>query len=121
MKYPDTVRLIETKPDGYGDRAVKTEVVTAAAFIKRAGYTHGGNTEGETSTAAVYLDPKNSKVLGYKNDLEGMYIWAEPFSQSTWYRIISTNVAERKLLNNALDNIYCRLEKVAGLAYVRIS
>ena len=121
MKYPDTVKLIATKPDGYGDRAIKSEVTTAAAFVKRAGYAHGSNTEGETSSAAVYLDPKNAKVLFFKDDLEGMYIWAEPFSSSTWYRIISANVAERKLLNNALDNIYCQLEKVAGLAYVPIS
>ena len=33
------------------------------------------------------------------------------------YRNGSVRIAQRKLLNNAIDNIYCRLQKVAGLAY----
>ena len=121
MKYPDTVRVIETKTDGYGDRVIKREIGSAAVFVKRAGYTHGSNTEGETSSATVYLDPKNPRILAIKDDLEGMYVWAEPYSSSTWYRITNVNVAERKLLNNVIDNIYCQLEKVAGIAYAYIS
>lgn len=47
-----------------------------------------------------------------------MYIM---FGTNNWYRIKSANVAQRKLLNNKIDNVYCRLEKVAGLAYVSVS
>ena len=121
MNYPDTVRLATVTVDGYGDRTVTAIDEVPASFIKRSGITHGNNTEGETSDASVYLLPTNSVVLLKKDDLEGMYIHAEPFSQDTWYRISRANIAERKLLNNAIDNIHCSLEKVAGLAYVRVS
>lgn len=121
MKYPDTVKLATITHDAYGDRTVTALDDIPAAFVKRAGYTHGENTEGETSDAAVYLYPKNATVIDNKDKLEGMYIHAEPFSGDTWYRIRSANVAERKLLNNAIDNVYCRLEKVAGMPYVHNS
>ena len=121
MNYPDVVKLAKVTPDGYGDRTVVSVEDVPAAFVKRAGYIHGSNTEGETSDAAVYLIPTSQVVLENKDDLEGMYILADPFSDNSWYRIQSVNIAERKLLNNRIDNIYCRLEKVAGLAYVPIS
>lgn len=121
MKYPDTIKLATTTQDGYGDRSVTVLDEIPAAFIKRAGITHDTNTEGETSDAAVYLLPTNAKVIDKKDDLEGMYIIVSPFSANNWYRIISVNVAERKLLNNTIDNVYCRLQKVAGLAYVLVS
>jgi hypothetical protein len=118
MIYPDTVQLITTNHDGYGDKTVASVDEIPASFIKRAGTEHRNNIDGETSDAAVYLLPTNSKVLEVKDDLEGMYIVADPFGQDNWYRISSVNIAQRKLLNNAIDNIYCRLEKVAGIAYV---
>lgn len=121
MKYPDTVKLATTASDGYGDKTVAVLDEIPAAFIKRAGIAHGTNADAETSDAAVYLLPSNAKVLENKDKLEGMYIIVAPFSASNWYRISSANIAERKLLNNTIDNIYCRLQKVAGLAYVPIS
>lgn len=121
MRYPDTVKLATVSTDGYGDKTVESVEEIPAAFIKRAGVLHNNNTEGETTDAAVYLQPTNATVLEHKDELEGMYIVAPPFSENNWYRITSANIAERKLLNNAIDNVYCRLEKVAGLAYVRNS
>lgn len=121
MNYPDTVRLATVTTDGYGDRTVNAVIDVPAAFIKKSGMTHAENAEGETSDATVYLLPTNVDVINNKDKLEGMYLHAEPFSNDTWYRITSVNIAERKLLNNTLDNVYCRLEKVAGLAYVPIS
>lgn len=104
----------------YGDKIIEETETLEASFIKRAGVTHGENSDGETSDAAVYLKPV-AYVLDKQDDLEGLYIHVEPFSNSSWYRIMSVNVAERKLLNNVVDNVYCRLEKVAGLANVHIS
>lgn len=121
MKYPDTIRLATTTSDGYGDRAVNVLSEIPANFIKRSSYVHAENGEGEASDAAVYLLPTHTVVLSQKDDLEGMYIIAEPFTEKNWYRIKSANVAERKLLNNKIDNVYCRLEKVAGLPYVYVS
>ena len=121
MKYPDTIKLATTTKDGYGDRTVTAVTEIPACFVKRASVRHDNNTEGEVSDAAVYLLPTNEVVLEKKDDLEGMYIIVSPYSTGSWYRIISVNIAERKLLNNTIDNVYCRLEKVAGLAYVLVS
>jgi len=121
MNYPDIIKLATTTSDGYGDKTVTTIDEIPASFIKRSGVTHGTNTDSETSDAAVYLLPTNSVAILNKDKLEGMYIHAEPFSENTWYRIVHANIAERKLLDNAIDNIYCKLEKVAGLAYVLVS
>jgi len=117
MKYPDIVKLATTTSDGYGDKTVTVLDEIPASFIKRASVAHSQNSEMENSEAAVYLLPTHATVLEKKDDLEGMYIIVAPFSQSNWYKISSANIAERKLLNNTIDNIYCRLQKVAGLAY----
>lgn len=121
MKYPDTVRLATTQADGYGDKTVTSFDEIPATFAKRKGYAHATNSEGETSDATVYLLPTNPTVLSKMNDLEGMLIQLAPYSDNNWYRIASVDIAERKLLDNALDNVYCRLQKVAGVAYVPIS
>lgn len=117
MKYPDTVKLATTTNDGYGDKTVTVLDEIPAIFIKRAGISHADNADYESSDAAVYLLPTHPKVLEIKDDLEGMYIIVAPFGDNNWYRISSATIAERKLLNNTIDNIYCRLQKVAGLAY----
>lgn len=117
MKYPDTVKLATTTTDGYGDKTVTVLDEIPAAFVKRAGVTHNNNADAETSDAAVYLLPSHAKVLENKDDLEGMYIIVAPYGDNNWYRISSANIAERKLLNNTIDNVYCRLQKIAGLAY----
>lgn len=121
MTYPDTIKLATVTSDGYGDRTVNAVDEIPASFIKRHGLDHSDNSEGETSDAAVYLLPTHATVLSNIDKLEGMYVHSAPYSNDTWYRISSVNVAERKLLNNALDNVYCRLEKVAGLPYVSVS
>ncbi len=117
MKYPDTVKLATTTSDGYGDKTVTVLDEIPASFIKRAGVAHNDSRDAETSEAAVYLLPTHATVLEKKDDLEGMYIIVDPFTQSNWYRISTANVAQKKLLDNTIDNIYCRLQKVAGLAY----
>lgn len=124
MTLTDIVKLATTTNDGYGDKTVTVLTEVVSLFIQRTSVVHEDNTEGVASDAAVYLDPKNPIVLDNAYRLEGMYIIAQPFGQSTgesWYRIISVSVGQRKLLDNAIDNIYCRLEKVAGLAYASVS
>lgn len=121
MRHPDTVKIATTTTDGYGDETVTALEEVPATFIKRAGLVHTPNADGETSDATVYLLPSHQFVDDNKDDLEGMYIVSEPFGSNNWYRITSVNIAERKLLNNAIDNIHCRLEKIAGLPYDSIS
>lgn len=124
MRLIDTVKLATTTVDGYGDKTVTVLTEVDSLFIQRTSVTHDNNADGIASDATVYLDQTNEVVLANRYALEGMYIIAQPFGQSTeesWYRITHVTVAQRKLLNNAIDNIYCSLEKVAGLAYVYVS
>lgn len=121
MRLVDTVKLATTTVDGYGDKAVSVLTEVNSLFIQRSAVEHSGNADGITSDATVYLDPVNTVVLANMYRLEGMYIIAQPFGQATeeaWYRITHVTVGQRKLLDNTIDNIYCSLEKVAGLAYV---
>lgn len=121
MVYPDTIKLATTTSDVYGDKTVTVLDEVSACFIKRASVSHDNNADSKMSDATVYLMPTNAVVLAKKNELEGMYIICSPFSNSDWYMVTSVNIAERKLLDNAIENIYCRLKKVAGLPYVYIS
>jgi hypothetical protein len=108
MRYPDAVKLATTTSDGYGDKTLVTLDEIPATFARRKGYAHTNNSEGETSDATVYLLPSNPTVLSKMNDLQGMYIQLAPYLDGNWYRITSVDIAERKLLNNAIDNVYCR-------------
>lgn len=120
MKLIDTVKLATTTVDGYGDKAVTVLTEVKALFIQKSSIMHSENADSITSDATVYLDPLNTIVLTNAFRLEGMYIIAQPFGQLTqesWYQITNVTVGQRKLLNNAVDNIHCSLKKVAGLAY----
>lgn len=128
MRLIDTVRLATTDSDGYGDKTAVALADVKSLFVQRTSYQHANNMEGLASDAAVYLDPSNPVVLENLSrenkdgriGLEGMYIIAQPFGTpvgESWYRIARVNIGQRKLLNNKIDNIYCRLEKVARLPY----
>lgn len=117
MRYPDKVKLVAFTADGYGDKTISTSADIPALFVRRSMIVQGLNMEGEASDAAVYLDHKNSFVLDRKKDLEGMYVEYD----EEYYRIARVNIAERKLLNNRIDNIYCRLEKSVGPKNANIS
>lgn len=124
MTLTDTVLLATTTVDGYGDRTVTVLSEVKALFNQKLGATHVDFTDETTSQATVYLDPENQVVIDNLYRLEGMYIVSQPFDQNkqqSWYKINTITVAQRKLLNNKIDNVYCRLEKVAGLAYDPIS
>lgn len=121
MTLTDTVKLATTTSDGYGDKQLTVLTDVKCLFIQRTGVEHANNIESDSSDAVVYLDPHNQVVLDNAYRLEGMYIIAQPFGQSqeqSWYKITGVSVGQRKLLNNAIDNIHCTLDKAAGLAYV---
>lgn len=113
MNYVDTVKLATTTVDGYGDKTATVLADIGAVFIRRSGIVHDGNLDAVQSDAAVYLDPTNDAVAAKLNSLEGLYIVAN----DEWYRISHVTIAQRKLLNNAIDNVYCLLQKEAGVAY----
>lgn len=121
MTLTDTVKLVTTTSDGYGDQHVEVLADVKALFIQRTGADHNNNVETYTSDASVYLDPHDPVVLNNAYRLEGMYVIAPTFGQDqteAWYRIMSVSVGQRKLLTNAVDNIHCILQKAQALPYV---
>lgn len=121
MKLIDTVQLATDTTDGYGDKTVTLLTQSKALFIQRSAVEHDTSSDGITSDAAVYLDPTNQIVLDNAYRLEGMYIVANPLGgtqNASWYRVTHVTVGQRKLLDNAIDNVYCLLEKEAGAPYV---
>lgn len=121
MKLIDTVKLATLTTDGYGDKTVSVLTDVDALFIQRTNVNHNSNIETVQSDAVVYLDPTNEVVLDNAYRLEGMYIIAQPFSQTeqeSWYKIVTVNIGQRKLLDNVVENIHCLLDKAAGVAYV---
>ena len=124
MTLTDTVKLATTTTDGYGDKTVTVLTEVDSLFVHRKGVQHSQSSDGVTSDATVYLDPTNQLIVDNLYALEGMYIISQQFGESqeeSWYRITNVTVAQRKLIDNAIDNIHCDLEKIAGLAYVYVS
>lgn len=120
MKLVDTVKLATTTVDGYGDKTVTVLTEVKSLFIQKTSIAHDNNADTVQSDATVYLDPSNQVVLDNAYRLEGMYIIAQPFGQSSdesWYKIILMSVGQRKLLNNVVDNIHCVLQKAARPPY----
>jgi len=121
MTLKDTIEIVESIADGYGDQSVKTLTSVKCLFIQRTSMSHDAHADGVLTNAVVYLDPTNQIVLKNAYRLEGMYVIANIFAQpqnKSWYRIIAVDVGQRKLLDNTVDNIHCRLQKVEGIAYV---
>lgn len=118
LNYLDTVRLIQTGQDGYGDHTIIADIPVGALF-------HEGTSQAESSyverigcDAHVYLDPENSYVKENAFRLEGMYIVANLYGgieEESWYKISRVVVGQRKLLDNAINNVHCFLTKCDAL------
>lgn len=121
MTLKDTIQLVTTSTDGYGDKTTQVLTAVKCLFVQRTSVSHDNNADGVQSDAIVYLDPQNQIVLDNAYRLEGMYVIANIFAQpeqTSWYKIVGVRVGQRKLLDNTVDNIHCDLQKVAGIAYV---
>lgn len=113
---PDTCRIATVSYDGYGDRTVETLTEVKCLFNKSSAYDHTNNVDSPASDANVYLDTNNGIVMSKGFGLEGMYLNCNPFGaldDDSWYRIVSVEIGQRKLLTNEVDNVHAFLTKVA--------
>lgn len=120
MRYVDTVQLATATTDGYGDKTITALTDCRANFMKREAVPRVSNMKANKTETSVYLDPTNAVVLANIDDLEGMFLVADLFGGSidnSWYRISHATVAQRKLLDNKIDNVFCLLEKEPGVPY----
>lgn len=117
LEYIDDITLYETGQDGYGDHSIKNEIPVKALFLQGTSQ-NGLKVEAISSDAHVYLDIDNPFIVENAYRLEGMYILANTLNGNpaeSWYRISSVKVGQRKLLDNALNNVHCRLTKCEAL------
>ena len=118
LNYQDTVRLIQTGQDGWGDNTVIVDIPVGALFHEGTSQAQSGYVERISCDAHVYLDPENSYVKENAFRLEGMYIVANLYGgieTESWYKISRVVVGQRKLLDNAINNVHCFLTKCDAL------
>lgn len=111
IEYPDPAVLYRAPADEYG---VKTAVYLTdidTNFTTSLNNQRGQNTEDITADAFAYLDVDNATIANVGYDLEGCFFAIERFGRTIWYTIDTVEVNQRKLLDNAIDNIQVRLVK----------
>lgn len=117
--YKDRVRLLDVEVDGYNDKTVVFDEQIKALFHLGSSVMSAPYSDQIIADAHVYLDPKSVHLKSRAYRLEGLYIIANVFGaddSTSWYRIESVVVGQRKLLANNVDNVHCFLKKVEAVA-----
>ena len=118
LNYQDTVRLIQTTQNGWGDNSVSVDIEVPALFHEGTSQSQSGYVERIACDAHVYLDPENPYIKENAFRLEGMYIVANLYGgieSESWYKISRVVVGQRKLLDNAINNVHAFLTKCDAL------
>jgi len=118
LNYQDTVQLIQTTQNGWGDNTVSVVAEVPALFHEGTSQSQSGYVERIACDAHVYLDPENEYVKGNAFRLEGLYIVANLYGgieSESWYKISRVVVGQRKLLTNEINNVHCYLTKCDAL------
>jgi len=118
LNYQDTVRLIQTAQNGWGDNEITVDIPVGALFHEGTSQSQSGYVERIACDAHVYLDIDNPFIQENAFRLEGMYIVANLYGgkeSESWYKISRVVIGQRKLLDNALNNCHCFLTKCDAL------
>jgi hypothetical protein len=118
LTYKDDLTIYETGQDGYGDFSILKEVPVKGLFLQGTSSSFQSDTESIATDAHVYLDIENDFIKQNAFRLEGFFIKCNTLNgldNESWYRIVSAKVGQRKLLDNELNNVHCRLVKVEAL------
>ncbi len=118
LTYKDDLTIYETGRDGYGDFSILKEVPVKGLFLQGTSSSFQSDTESIATDAHVYLDIENDFIKQNAFRLEGLFIKCNTLNgldNESWYRIVSAKVGQRKLLDNELNNVHCRLVKVEAL------
>ena len=118
LTYKDDLSIYETGQDGYGDFSILKEVPVKGLFLQGTSSSFQSDTESIATDAHVYLDIENNFIKQNAFRLEGLFIKCNTLNgldNESWYRIVSAKVGQRKLLDNELNNVHCRLVKVEAL------
>lgn len=112
ISYPDPAQIYTVVPDEYGVKSATLLTDIDTNFTTSVNTQKGTNAEIIIADALAYLDVDNAAIAAVGYELEGCYFAITRFGRTTWYTIDRLEVNERKLLDNAIDNIQARLLKV---------
>lgn len=118
LEYQDTIRIVKTRVNGYGDELLEDDAEVAVIFEQNTGWSHGGNQTAVTSTTRAFVDPDNEFVQENFQRLEGMLVIASPFGEAfgdAWYRITDVTPARDTQFDNVIDNIALTLKKTTAI------
>ena len=118
LNYQDTVKLVQTTQNGWGDHTVSVVAEIPALFHEGTSQAQSSYVERIACDAHVYLDPENEYIKGCGFRLEGMYLVANLYGgieNESWYKISRVVVGQRKLLTNEINNVHCYLTKCDAL------
>src|SRR5690606_30712621 len=116
-KYPDTLEFVRTKVDGYHDETIAERVTVKCVFVQTTGWQRGNYSNPITSDAIAYVDHKDTWVVENAYRLEQFKVIANPFGSPenlAWYKVSSSAVGKRPLVNNTMDNVQLNLDKTVA-------
>lgn len=118
LDYKDTVRLIQTTQNGWGDNEISVDEEIGALFLQGTSQAESGYVERIACDAHCYLDIENPFVQANAFRLEGMYLVANIYGgieDEQWFKISRVKIGQRKLLENDLNNVHVFLTKCDAL------
>lgn len=120
VKLPDTVRIINTAVDGYGDTVVLDEAIVKGAFFQGTSQDRRNQTDMlETYDAHCYVDETDPWILEQAFRLEGMYLVLNLYGgtdRESWYQVADVQLGVTKLLDNVVNNVELMLRKVEPIS-----
>lgn len=120
IKLLDTVTIINTAVDGYGDTVILEQADVKGAFFQGTATAMMNDTDMiETYDAHCYVDETAPFVVENAFRLEGMYLVASLYgypSNKSWYKIRDVKLGVTKIRDNVVNNCHCFLQKCEPLA-----
>lgn len=117
-KYPDTLEFVRAHKDGYGDETIAERVAVKCVFVQTTGWQRGSYSNPITSDAIAYVDHMDEWVIANAYRLEEFKVVANPFNSPerlAWYKVSSSIVGKRPLVNNTMDNVQINLDKTVEI------
>lgn len=118
LDYKDSVILISTTQDEYGDDFIDKVIPINGLFLQGTSQNEISHTDMISTDAHIYLDIDNPFVQENAYRLEGMYLVADLLGlgqSESWYKIARVKIGWRKLLENDINNVHCFLTKCEAL------
>ena len=120
IRLQDTVTIVNTAVDGFGDTVILERADVAGAFFQGTATSYDNDTDLiETYDAHCYVDETNPFVVENGFRLEGMYLVASLYgypAAKSWYKIKDVKLGVTKILDNVVNNCHCFLQKCEPLA-----